>query len=132
MSVNYIAVFLPQLAFSLPALAVFITGLVLAIVRRKYYPKACTYAIIAFSLLIFERLVSVITFTVLQYIMLQGSGNYSSYAIVNGVLNIFFALVSAGAIGLLIAAIFADRKPAYSPEQQYQAYYQQPPQAGPG
>ena len=132
MSIGYIPVILSQLAFSLPALAVFITGLVLAIVRRKYYPKACTYAIIAFSLLIFEKLASVVTFTMMQYVLLRGSGDYSSYAIINGVVNIFFALVFAGAIGLLIAAIFSDRKPAFSPQQQYPTYYQQPPQAGPG
>lgn len=132
MSSGNLTFILSQVAINLPVLAVLVTGLVLSIINRKYYPKACTYAIIAFSLFILERLVGVLLNTLMPLLMMQGSNiDYNQYSIIIGVANILFTLLTTGAYGLLIVAIFAGRKPALSPEQQNQNYYQQPPQAGP-
>ena len=124
---NFIII-LTQVAVQLPVMAVLVAGLVISIINRKNYPKACTFAIIGFSLMIFERLVSASLNILLPTILLQGSSaTYSQYSIILGVVNITFTLLDAGALGLLLAAIFAGRKPEPKPADPYAGYYNQPP-----
>lgn len=99
--------------WNLPAIALAIAGIVLALVRWKKHPTVSLVALIAFSLLLATRLISAALFAY-QYwqITSDGAPVIGFYGIVQGALGLMSILSQV----LMLLAIFGwrDRVPAIS------------------
>lgn len=97
--------------WNLPAIALAIAGIVLALVRWKKHPTVSLVALIAFSLLLATRLISA-AFSAYQYWQISNDGAPVTgfFGIVQGALG----LMSILSQGLTLLAIFGWRDPAHA------------------
>jgi len=94
----------------LPFLMVYIAVLVLVIIRLKRYTQAATLAIVAMAVFILSSLLSMSA----GYLpaLLQGSAQLAGpVSVVIGYASLITGIISAAGWILLIAAVFAFRKP---------------------
>jgi hypothetical protein len=108
---QYGVVILSNLALQIPTFLALIVGIIFALATWKRNPRPALFALIGFSLTFLLLVVGSMT-TILP-ILLDSRYNLpiSQIAIISTVLNVVLYLFHAGALGLIIAAIFTGRKP---------------------
>jgi hypothetical protein len=94
-----------RVLISLPTLAAFIAGLVLALVRMKKHPKASIAAAIGFGGLLFFHIVSQIISGFLLTFAMQRE-MYEFYQIVQTLYSLASAVLGAACYGILIYGYF--------------------------
>jgi hypothetical protein len=107
---NFLVPFLTQLAGQSPVLFMYLVGIVLALVFWRRYPRPCAFTLIAMALLLLAAIGQTFVGT---YLISRGIGLSWAAGRLGRVLTanvLVGSLVRALAFGLLLAAVFVDRK----------------------
>ena len=99
--------FFSSIARMLPEIAVIVAGFVVVLGRKASHPKASNLAAAGLAIALGGRLLSALSFGLVPTL---GAAPVS-LAWIYSALGLVFSLVHAGAIGLLVAAVVADRAP---------------------
>lgn len=102
---------LSSLVTSLPTLVIDVVLLVVAIARWNQHPKVSMLAATSSVLLLVGDLLFRAAFTVLPLKAVESGRDPSDLTLMYGVLSVASGLVHALALGLLVAAVFSDRRP---------------------
>jgi hypothetical protein len=108
---NIIVAFLAQLATRSPTLLLFATGLVLAIAFWSRYPRPCMLVFLAMSLALIVTVCSAFVFLYLPRAMNEFGWDHLQLSLMFTVVGVITNVFHAGALGLLLAAVFVDRRP---------------------
>lgn len=101
---------LAQLLAQVPALLTLIAGIVVFLVLLQRSPLACTLAAISFGILLVVSVGQVFTTNLLIGKRSEAGWSVTSLATVLSITAVLFALLRAGAFGMLIAAVLVGRK----------------------
>ena len=107
---NWLPALLSQAAFMTPNVLAYITGIVLCLSWRRRIGVGATYAVAAFSLLVFGAVLSLLGQAWIYRSMADGM-NAQSTAIGHSVIGVAHVLITLVSTGLLIAAVLAKRPP---------------------
>jgi hypothetical protein len=103
-----------QLLGQVPTLLVYIVGIVLALVFWRRAPIPCGLTLLALGILLFTTLgQTFLTFYMIH--SMRGAGNPESFGWMMFVIGIASAILRAGAVALLLAAVFVGRNVAVRP-----------------
>ena len=97
--------FFSSIARQLPTIVVVVVGLVVVLGRKASHPKASNFAALGLVVLLLSGLGSA-AFYALAPTLVQGAGGL---AVVYTLSGLVFSLVHACGVGLLVAAVIADR-----------------------
>jgi len=101
-----ILVSLSLLATSLPVIIVYILGIIVGIIRMKQDTTFGWLVVIGFAVLLVQIIVFAPLFVILPT-WIAGSGrSVSTFGIILTVLGIIRSLIVAGAVGMLVIALF--------------------------
>jgi glucan phosphoethanolaminetransferase (alkaline phosphatase superfamily) len=100
-----------SLVQQLPSLLTMLGCMVVAIVLWKRHPRISLTVIISMVLLIVHAFVFAIVYVVVPTMVLRSSGSAQMQSVYT-VISLFFNLGLAVALGVLLAAVFMQRKPA--------------------
>jgi hypothetical protein len=104
--------FFGSLAAQLPLLLAYAVGVVLAIINRRYYPRAMTYLLLAIGLSVVLNIGSTVFSILAPFYLMRGEylsvTTYGYYTYAVGIISNFG---HAAAFGLLLTAMFAGRSP---------------------
>ena len=104
----FVRSFLPNLAYQLPVLITLIVGIILAITRWRKNPRVSLLSLIALLTILFVRVVSTFTSSVLPIFLYSTVANPG---IILSVLSIVYTLLSTASWVLLLIALFGKGKP---------------------
>jgi hypothetical protein len=133
---TFLQIISTNLLFSMPNYIVMIVGIIIASMRWKRHPQLSRLVLIALIAMITLNILSVATSNFLIYYVHDiYNMSFAQITIFTAISSIFFTLLHAGAMGLLLWAIFGWRQPAasypypmYAQPDAYPAMpYQQPP-----
>jgi hypothetical protein len=116
---NIVAQSLMQLASRVPTLLVCAVGLILAIVYWKRYPRPCLLVFTALCLAVFALVTSAFLFMYLPRAMVDLGWDHQRVGAIIGVVAFTANLLQAGAMALLLSAVFVGRRqppPRWSPD----------------
>ena len=99
--------FFSTVARGLPEIVVIVVGLVVVLGRRESHPRASRLAAAGLAIALGGRLLSALSFALVATFGLAAGALAGAYS----ALGLFFSLVHAGAVALLVAAVVADRAP---------------------
>jgi MFS superfamily sulfate permease-like transporter len=104
--------FTTQLATRSPVLLVYVIGLVLALVFWQRHPRPCVLVLLAMVLALFTSLVSAFLFTYLPRAMDEFGWNHHQLGLMLSAVSITASILHAGAMGMLLTAVFVGRQSA--------------------
>lgn len=104
--------FLYFMAFQIPFLIVYLTGIIIAIVTLKRIGKAAIFAIAAFLLFLFSSAISIFQQVWYLFWFIPSQGDYKILSKIYMVEGIVKTLIEIIALILLFIAIFAKRNTA--------------------
>ncbi|MEW6130642.1 MAG: hypothetical protein AB1757_26665 [Acidobacteriota bacterium] len=99
-----------QLAGQLPILLAYLIGMILAMVFWRRYRAACRLTLIATSLLLLTSIIFPFIFQYLNYVRVERGWDYSKMSLILFMVNLLSSLLRAAGIGLLLAAVFVQRR----------------------
>jgi hypothetical protein len=90
---------------------IWLTGVVIACSTRKRNPTPSLFALLAIGAMFVLSLIG--TYVGLMPLLWRERGyDLVRFSMISGVANILLSILNAGCFGLLLAAIFVDRKPS--------------------
>lgn len=99
--------FFSAVARALPEIVVIVTGLVVVLSRRASHPKASARAALGLAILLAGRVASAAFYAAVPALAAGAASIASIYAAA----GLVFSLLHASALGLLVAAVVAERAP---------------------
>jgi len=100
---------LAQLAAQLPTLLTCIIGIVVFLVMLQRFPLACTLAAVSFAVLLVASIGQVFTTNLLIGKRSVAGWSVNYLATVLSISGVLFAILRAGALAMLIAAVLVGR-----------------------
>jgi uncharacterized membrane protein len=105
---DYLIPLVTSLLPRLPAVIVLGVGIGLAISRSRSHPRTAMLAAIGFGSYLLVGLVSGVFFGVAPLVLME-NGMETSMGTVYAVAGVVFSIIEAGALGLIVAAVFSER-----------------------
>jgi hypothetical protein len=98
-----------QLVNQAPVLLVYLIGLVLALTFWSRYPRPCAFTLIACLVLLLTRFAATAATYFFMQQMVSQAWSARQYGLAMSIVGLIASIVHAGALGLLLAAVFVDR-----------------------
>ncbi len=97
------------LPYRLPHLLVVVAGLLFAVSRLSRFPRISRLAIVAFGVMLLVDVFGIFSPLITHYVY-QSTQNIQKMGLVSFVIGTITSLIHAAAFGLLVYAVWADRR----------------------